>query len=343
MRNVYYVKQFLALFSTKLVALVSLLFLVMGLSGCGGGGGGGGGTTRATVTITSTSPGGAGVIASDTGFVSRGSENPVDPDDIESLTITITKIVLHRSAGDDDGDGEGEPEQLQKTRTHIDEEEGEDPGNRVTVFEGSEDVDLKNLEFFSEILTTANLPSGKYTKIVIHYENPRLVLVADPDTTIEDIHITANGRLFISQNFTLPPGAHLIVIDFGGLHLVETGDGTYVLTPQLRVDIDIENAEVEFDGIITVITPESSMIEVDDGENLRDVFVNDDTLYLRELPEAPPVVRGVVENNVEEIDFEDLMVDDLVEVEGVLQLDGSVVAHVIEVKLEEEVEVEPEV
>jgi hypothetical protein len=80
-----------------------------------------------------------------------------------------------------------------------------------------------------------------------------MTLVGDEENELDNIRVTANGRLFVSQNFTLAEGgATLILIDFGGVHLsYQPGPDRYTLTPQLRVVIELGSAEVEIDGIIT--------------------------------------------------------------------------------------------
>lgn len=332
---------------------------VLTLAACGGGGGGGGGNTgTATATIGFTGNSGVADAAPSSGFASR---DDVPTDDVESLVLTITKIVLHRSNGgsdDDDSEEEGEEE----PETVVAREEGDDDipdadtnGNRVIVFDDPVgiDVDVKQLDQVSEILSTAIIPAGKYTKIVIYYENPRLYLAADPETEITDIQVTANGRMFISQNFTIEEGeATLIILDFGGIQLTyNPGADRYVLTPQLRVVISLEPAEVEFEGVITTITPETMMIAVDNGQSVRDVVVTEETSITRELPETSIVLNAAdggvtaslsagvnaARSATEAITFDDLMVGDVVEVEGEAQVDGTIIADEIEVQHEDEV------
>jgi hypothetical protein len=314
--------------------------VLVACSGGGGGGGGDGATTRATIGITGTN--GAPDVAR-SGFITRAAgDNTVDGDDVDSLTLTITKIVLHHSGGDDD---EEPVEETDATRDldpedPDDAEEEDDAGNsnRVVVFDDvvGIDVDIKHLDDISQIITTQNIPSGKYTKIVIYYTNPRLTLVADPETEIDDIHITANGRMFISQNFVLETDEPtLILLDFGGVHLTQNPSTMrYTLTPQLRVVISLEPAAIEFEGTITSIDDETMMLEVDNGVASRDIFANEETVIVRELPEdvEPPDAGRTVEDDEELITFEDLNVGDPVEVDGLAQVDGSIIADKIAVE-----------
>jgi hypothetical protein len=63
----------------------------------------------------------------------------------------------------------------------------------------------------------------------------------DPDTVLENVQITANGRLFVSGGFQLAEGENsLVLLDFESFHLVQAGNsGQYVLTPQLRAGIQV--------------------------------------------------------------------------------------------------------
>jgi len=143
----------------------------------------------------------------------------VDSEIIESLTLTVTEVSL-----DYGEEGECEP--------------------KIVVFSGAVDVDLADLTDISAILSCVDVPAGVYTKIRFSVANPRLILSSDPDTVITDVHLTANGRLFISEEFELPEGEScLLILHLMSIHLVEEGNGGYVLTPQLRAEIEIEPTE----------------------------------------------------------------------------------------------------
>lgn len=292
------------------------------LVACGSGGGGGtAADNRATIGISGSL--GTPDTASDSGFSSRVTgRDVVEPGTINTLTLNVTKIEMHH-AGDD--------AEVPPAADHIDEGEGTDEeGGQgwIVVYEDVDgmDIELVALDGITAVVDTVDLPAGRYTKIRIYYENPRLTLVGEEGTELTDIHITANGRMFISQTFTLEQGgATLIFIDFGGVHLTfNPVTGRYVLTPQLRVVLNLESAEVVIEGIITNKSDEATMmIQLD---NSRDVFGTESTLYWKEIVEEPGTMAL-------EGGFVGLMLEDLVEVAGIAQQDGSVTADVIEVLL----------
>jgi hypothetical protein len=157
-------------------------------------------------------------------------KGPVALEDIESLTVTVTKVSLV-PAGESGDTDEGESEAKGGGASH------------PVLFEGAMDVNVLDLTDVSAVLSSADVEPGRYEQIRLEIENPRLVLVSDPETVITDVQLTANGRLFISGEFEIPEGEDLLLtLDFGGIHLVETGNGKFVLTPQLRADLTVSDA-----------------------------------------------------------------------------------------------------
>lgn len=182
----------------------------------------------------------------------------VDSEIVESLTLTVTEISL-----DYGEECECEP--------------------KIVVFSGSMDVDLADLTDVSAILSCVDVPAGAYTKIRFSVANPRLILRSDPDTVITDVHLTANGRLFISEEFELPEGSsYLLMLHLVSIHLVDEGNGGYVLTPQLRAEIQIEPTEaMVVCGTISDIDKEEDVfaLVLCDGSEI-EVLYTDATIFL---------------------------------------------------------------
>ncbi len=218
-------------------------------------------------------------------------------EDIESLTVAITMISLDR-AGSDSGEGEGEGEE-----------------NKVVVFEGEMDVNIKELQGVSEILSSQEVPAGKYTKVRLSIANPRLVLVSDPQTEITDIQLTANSRLFVSEQFELPEDEpSLLILDFGGLHLVAQGNGGYTLTPQLQVTIDITSAASQVTGTITAVDETAGTVTIALEEGTIEIVLADAPIFLPEDSDTPNGTTA------------DLTVGTEVDVTGTVAVDGTVTA-----------------
>jgi hypothetical protein len=145
---------------------------------------------------------------------------PVEFESIESFLVTIDRITIQVSAEDDSLAG-------------------------VVVFDASEQpavdnqVDLVDLSKLNEIVSSVPVPAGDYKQVRMEISDPHLRLVDDPpgeDRT--DVHLTANGRLFAGVDLTIAPEETLdLNLVLNDLHLVEQGNGGFVLTPQLRVEI----------------------------------------------------------------------------------------------------------
>lgn len=245
--------------------------------------------------------------------------------DVEQGMAGVVKVVEDDDDDNEDRSGDGE---------HENENEGEE-GETVVVYEGGFDVNLLDLTTLSEVLTTADIPAGKYCKIILHIEDPRLVLVADPDTVITDIHLTANGRLFIKDRFVVGEQEDIIIVlNFGGIHLVERGDGGYVLTPKVRAEVNVDEQETAVEGEITSIDTEAKIIEIEseDGSTY-EVLVTDDTVIKTDddsddADEEEETRHGDDEGQLY-LKFEDLQVGQRVEVEGTLSEGGQILADVI--------------
>jgi hypothetical protein len=255
----------------------------------------------------------------------KGGPGPVPIGDIESLFVTVTKVVL--VPADDDDDLEEENGEEGETEDKGVKGDDDDDSSHVVVFEGSLEVDLLNLMDVSEVLSSAEVPAGTYNQVRLHIENPRLFLASDPETEDTNIQLTANGRLFVTGQFTLPPGQEsLIVLDFGGIHLVRTGNGDYVLTPQLSATVSVSDAAVTATGIVADLDTDANTFTLLLTEGELAVSYADDVEVL--LPDASPGSEADLADGLE------------VQVTGTLQPDGSVVADSIQILTEEEEEEE---
>ncbi|MDX9971972.1 MAG: DUF4382 domain-containing protein [FCB group bacterium] len=215
----------------------------------------------------------------------------------------------------------GEIESLTVTVTEIELSPADETGEEQLLFTGSMDVNLFDLTDISQVLSSAEVAPGTYGQIRLEIENPRLVLKADPETVItDDIQLTANGHLFISGEFEISEGeSQLLVLGFGGIHLVETGNGKYVLTPQLRADLEVSDAAGLVVGPIASADTDSMVVMLEDGTTV-DVDISAAVIYLPTDTDTP---TGTIA---------DLVVDAVVQVEGLFSLDGTLAADVVRIQ-----------
>jgi plastocyanin len=282
-------------------------------------------------TITSGAAGDAGSLfdesASEAGavvevvFDQQGSfpyfsntETDVD----EGMAGTVN--VVGDDGLDDGNDADGEDSESQK-------------GGLVTVYRGAFDVDVLDLTELSQVLSTVEIPADDYCKIRIRIQDPRLVLVEDPETVLTNVHLTANGRLFIEDHFALHDGDEvLVVVYFDGIHLVLAGhSGMYVLTPQLRANVEVTDAAVEIHGEIVSVDAETSVIEVRTPNvdvfevSIREqtqIFSDDDSDDESEEDENGAVVA---------LAFDDLVAGQNVTIRGLLTVTGETAADEVEI------------
>ena len=225
----------------------------------------------------------------------------VAAEDVYSLTVTLTEVSLDRVgvASDD------EEEALKE---------------RVVVFDGSLDVNLVDLTGLSEVLSSAEVPAGTYTKIRLEIENPRLVLNEDTSTEITDVKLTANGHLFIGKTFTLEDGEEsLLLLDFGGIHLVRNGQGRYVLTPQLQADLSITSAEAVASGEISELDLDADTFTLLLTSGSLAVDYSTAVIFLETDTDTPTGTEANLADGL------------IVEVLGTLQVDGGVVADSVRI------------
>lgn len=212
------------------------------------------------------------------------AEVPVD--DIESLTVTITRIVLDKAVdeADDDDDaeeGDGEEETTGKLEN----------AEQIEVFSGEMRVNILDLAGVSQLISLEEVPAGHYTKIRLEIQDPELVFKADSETVFTNIHLTANDRLFITVDFELEDGDNrVLVLDFGGIHLVALGNGDYNLTPQLRAELEILTVENTFvQGVIESIDYETnSIVLAVEGGQVAVTYGDDAEVFLASDDDVTP-------------------------------------------------------
>ncbi len=265
-------------------------------------------------------------------------------------TIKVVADDDEDEEGDDDhhGGGDGENEHDRRSGDHG---EGHDEGGAlITVFEGSFDVNLLDLTLLSEVLTSAEIPAGRYCRIILEISDPRLVLASDPDTVITDVHLTANGRLFIKDRFEIGEGEDIIIVlNFGGVHLVQRGDGGYVLTPKVRADVNVDEQETAIAGEVVSVNPETHIVEVEGADlTIYEVLVTEDTVIKTDNDSNDSSEFRQGDDDYLYLKLEDLQPGMHVEVEGTLSEGGQILADVIVVADEDfdsptEVEIEGEI
>lgn len=219
-----------------------------------------------------------------------GDKANVDVADIEDFYVTVTEVALDTAGGP------------------------------FVAFNGAMEVNLLDLTGVSQVITDAALAPGTYTKIRLSIESPRMYLKESPEVEITDIHLTANGRLFVSQTLSIPEGqTSLILLDFGGLKVVEQGNGGFTLTPQLQVDLSVTDAQVTAAGVIASQDTEAATLVLDLGDSAVNIDFASAQIFLTGDTDTPSGTTAA------------LLVGVSIRVDGLLQADGTIVADRITV------------
>lgn len=207
-----------------------------------------------------------------------------------------------------------------------------DPGSVEIPFPDGEPitVDLLDLDGINQILASASIPEGTYSKLRLQVTEATVTFA---DGSTQSVDLVANGK--VDLNFQGPititaDSTTAIQLDFSAadsIKLTTTGSGRLILRPQIFVST----------------TPTS-----DDGttppiDNLAGVILNrDDTertltlnvrRFLHVVVEATDDTVIVAEDGTAVL-FTDLAVGAFVHVEGTLDSDGHVVASLIQVDVD---------
>lgn len=219
-------------------------------------------------------------------------------DELEALTVTIESATLIGSEG-----------QVDVPLPN---------GDPIT-------LNLLDLDGINQILTTASVPSARYSKLRLDISDAS---VTWPDGTIEPVTIVANGKVDLNfqGSVDVADGESLTIqLDFSAedsLKLAETGNGRLILRPQIFVTTGMDAADPDnpslddLRGVIASVDADARTFELRTLAGSRIVVVvTDDT---------------VIVSHEQEATFEDLQPGLPVHVEGSLHANGRLVATTVQ-------------
>jgi predicted nucleic acid-binding Zn-ribbon protein len=268
----------------------------------------------ASFTTIFTADSGAKSMDSETGLKQGG----VPEEDIEAFLVTLERIVLVPADAEDEEDAEEEDAEDEEEDSEETEKDSHVSPEHVVVYEGEMQLNLVDLMGIGEVVSTTEIPAGEYSQIRLSISDPELYLTGS-DEAETDIHLTANSRLFVTEHFEVAEGEEaVLMLDFGGMHLVQRGNGGYVLTPQLEAEILIEPAPVLLTGTILSVdyNTDAFVLVITDGNGEKTVHYGQAAIMLQD--EAPGDETALQEGVV-------------VDLEGIVNPDGTVAATVIQI------------
>lgn len=172
--------------------------------------------------------------------------------------LAILALAACSGAGVGDGDGDGPKGATGSTSIFITDAPSDDfdrilitiesikligSGGQVTIFSGSETIDLKALENFSDLFVHAEkVPARAYSKIRLGIAKIELVKEG-PDGEIVEAELPGNGKIDLvpGGTFHVRKGINLTIeIDIEAkksIHIVRTGNHRYRFRPVVKVTI----------------------------------------------------------------------------------------------------------
>lgn len=187
-------------------------------------------------------------------------------------------------------------------------------------------LNLLDLDGINQILATASVPSGTYSKLRLQISN---ATVTWPDETTELVTIVANGKVDLNFQGAIEitdGGASTIQLDFSAedsLKLTETGDGKLILRPQIFATTGLaadhpDNPPIDdVAGLIASVDADAHTFELRTFAGARVTVV---------VTEATRIV-----SHDGEASFADLRADLRVHVEGALDAQGRLIATAVHI------------
>ncbi|MFZ5876546.1 MAG: DUF4382 domain-containing protein [Nitrospirota bacterium] len=188
-------------------------------------------------------------------------------------------------------------------------------------------VNLLDLDGINQILATASIPAGTYTKLRLQVSD---AFVTYPDGTTQSVHLVANGKVDLNFRGELTVNADqaiVVQLDFSAadsVKLTSTGSGTLILRPQIFVSTTPTSDDGttppidDLEGVIASRNDVDHTLTVNVRRTLRVVIAATDETVILAKDGTP-------------IEFTDLNVGTYVHVEGALNAQGRVVATLIQV------------
>jgi len=195
-----------------------------------------------------------------------------------------------------------------------------DAGIPVSVLGAPQVVDLKELLGVAALLNRPEIPVGTYSNMQLLLSSATLYLTSAPDTAITAVSMPDNGIFDVPVDITIVEGEqNKVLVDLGGITLVELNDGSYELTPdfQVRVPDAAEPIPARSSGEVKQLDLVNGFYVAERHDALVTVYFSNAVIYLPSDGTSPTGVP------------EDIFVGDHVLAYGTLSADGAVDAAVV--------------
>lgn len=176
----------------------------------------------AAVTLAGCNDNGTGGASGRGSMVLIMHDAPVD--DFKEVWVTVESVTMIGADADSNASGE-------------------------VVLSESVRMDLLTLDSTAQIIAAADVAAGSYSKIRLQVSDPEFVRNDDSVFMDEDILLVANGHVDINtQGDVFVVGEQVTVVSLdldvnNSIQINQTGNGRYILRPQIFVDNDMADEE----------------------------------------------------------------------------------------------------
>lgn len=175
-------------------------------------------------------------------------------DDFREVWVTVESVTM--LGADDDSGAAGEAVLTESVR-----------------------MDLLALDSLAQIVAAVDVEAGAYSKIRLQITDPEFIRDDDSVFTGDDVHLVANGHVDLNTQgdvFIVVDDVTIVSLDVdldNSLQINQTGNGRYILRPQIFVDNDMSGEEgIIIDGAtITSIDLNTGEITLSTTESEADI------------------------------------------------------------------------
>lgn len=208
----------------------------------------------------------------------------------------------------------------------------DDSASGEVVLNESVRMDLLALDSTAQILAAADVQAGAYNKIRLQISDPEFVRNDDSVFAGEDIQLVANGHVDLNtQGDVFIVGNEVTVVSLdldveNSVQINQTGNGRYILRPQIFVDTDVSDEE-------GIIISNATIVSIDLSTNQFTVSTSETEANI-DITVITTQETDIVTIGGAQLALASLLIGSTVDVVGTIDMDtGVVTATEVQVSL----------
>lgn len=208
----------------------------------------------------------------------------------------------------------------------------DDSASGEVVLNESVRMDLLALDSTAQILAAADVQAGAYNKIRLQISDPEFVRNDDSVFAGEDIQLVANGHVDLNTQgdvFIVGNAVTVVSLDLdveNSVQINQTGNGRYILRPQIFVDTDVSDEE-------GIIISNATIVSIDLSTNQFTVSTSETEANI-DITVITTQETDIVTIGGAQLALASLLIGSTVDVVGTIDMDtGVVTATEVQVSL----------